>query len=226
VLTTAGGAVTLLSWASFNDVGGVVVSNLGVVGTELKHFARTDDQAVAEELKAYKPDLIVLAFGTNDGFVGHFDAAGYEARLRQQIARLKRLSGGVPILVLGAPDAETRIGALAHNDDPSETADPYAPLPEGPRPYSSAFRTADWFSPPALAHVRRIQRRVAAETGVAFWDWGARMGGPGAADRWASATPQLTRADHVHTTTAGGAVVAGLLQSDLEMAFQAYQTAR
>jgi lysophospholipase L1-like esterase len=225
VLTTEGGPITLTSWASFNDAGGVVVSNLGVVGTELKHFARTDDQAVGEELRTYKPDLIVLAFGTNDGFVGHFNAMAFEERLRGQIARLKRLGGGVPILIVAPPDAESKRGALAHNDDQGGTPIPEDAPTAGPQAYAEAFR-ATWFTPPALTQIRQIQRRVAQETGVAFWDWGARMGGPGAADRWANATPPLTRADHVHTTSAGGAKVASLLQADLDAAYLAYQAAR
>jgi lysophospholipase L1-like esterase len=225
VLTTEGGPVTLTSWASFNDAGGVVVSNLGVVGAELKHFERTDDQAVGEELKAYKPDLIVLEFGTNDGFVSHFNAAAFEERLRGQIARLRRLSGGVPILVIGAPDAESKRGALAHNDDEGGPVPPDDAPTAGPLPYAEAFRST-WFSPPALAQIRQIQRRVAQDTGVAFWDWGARMGGPGAADRWANLTPPLTRGDHVHTTSAGGVQVATMLQADLDQAYLAYQAAR
>jgi lysophospholipase L1-like esterase len=253
-LVTQGGPVTLTSWASFSDAGGVVVSNLGVVGAELKHFARTDDQAVREELRAYRPDLILLEFGTNDGFVGHFGAAGFESRLRAQITRMKRLSGGASILIVGAPDAETRRPELRHNDDEGEPVPieretrsfvPAAPAPldgpeaenpgeatiaaqaEAPRDQtlSSEARPA-WYSPPALAQVRAIERRVALETGAAFWDWGARMGGPGAADRWANAAPPLTRADHVHTTTAGGAQVAAMLQSDLDQAYAAWSASR
>jgi hypothetical protein len=49
------------------------------------------------------------------------------------------------------------------------------------------------------------------------------MGGPGSADRWAQAVPPLTRADHVHTTTAGGAEVAAMLEADFEQAFAAYK---
>jgi hypothetical protein len=107
-VTSEAGAVTLTSWAAFADDGGVVVSNLGVIGAQLRHFAETDDAAVAEELKAYKPDLIVLAYGTNEGFTDPFDPQGYANLLQGQIERLKRLSGGVPILVLGAPDAEKK----------------------------------------------------------------------------------------------------------------------
>jgi lysophospholipase L1-like esterase len=201
-LTTDGAPVTLLSWATFRP-GGVALSNLGVVGAQLRHFARADDGALAEELRAYAPDLLVLAFGTNEGFGGRFDGAAYESLLRGQIARLKRLSGGVPILILGAPDAETDRPAMAHNAEPLP-GDPPARPSEG------------WFEPPALGRAREIQRRVAADTGVAFWDWAARMGGPGTAQHWANRSPPLMRRDRVHYTPEGGAEIARRLQADLD----------
>eukprot|EP01035_Chromulina_nebulosa_P051070 gene51070-69493_t len=61
--------LTLTSWATFRSgKGGVVLSNVGVVGSQLMHFGRADDVVIAEEMTAYSPDLIVLAFGTNEGF--------------------------------------------------------------------------------------------------------------------------------------------------------------
>ena len=256
VLITDSGPVTLTSWGSFSGAGGVAVSNLGVVSAELKHFARTSDQALSEEFSAYQPDLIVLEFGTNDGFVSHFSAATFEERLREQIRRVRRLAGDVPVLLIGAPDAETKRADLKNNEDdfapmpPRTSTPPGALLPDlsaaAPQDQESPDeamiaelaqraeaetgrhpeQTAYWFSPPALAQVRAIERRVALEAGAAFWDWGGSMGGPGAADRWANATPPLTRADHVHTTTAGGAEVAAMLEADFERAFAAYKASR
>jgi lysophospholipase L1-like esterase len=205
-LTAQGGQVTLLSWGVFRP-GGVVVSNMGVVGAQLRHFARTDDGALAQELHAYQPDLIVLEFGTNEGFVGRFDAREYELGLRAQIRRLKRLSAATPILLLGAPDAGTDRRELAHNAEPASG---------GAYPVESS--SGGWFPPPALARIRDVQRRVAADEGVAFWDWAARMGGPGAAQSWAAASPPLMRRDHVHFTTEGGVEVARRLQADLDSA--------
>lgn len=107
--------ITLTSWASFRDNGGVAVSNLGVVGSQLIHLQRSSDQVIATELKVYHPDLIVLAFGTNEGFSPYFDPAAFESILREQISRIKRLSGNVPILILGAPDASSRREEMLHN---------------------------------------------------------------------------------------------------------------
>jgi lysophospholipase L1-like esterase len=200
------GPVTLTSWGNFRDDGGVTVSNLGVVGTQIKNLAATDDDADAAELAAYSPDLIVLEFGTNDGFVGHFEPEAYEAELRTQVRRIQRLAPGVPILLLGAPDADTNRADLVNN----------AYTPEPPPP------PGVWFPPPALEAVRQIQRRVAGQIGLAYWDWSNRMGGPATADRWANADPPLMRKDRVHYTVAGGERIAALLENDFEAAKAAY----
>ncbi|HWI85039.1 MAG TPA: SGNH/GDSL hydrolase family protein, partial [Sphingomonas sp.] len=107
-LTVSGGPATLTSWATFRDTGGIALSNLGVVGSQLLHWARTDDTVIAEEIGNYRPDLIVLAFGTNEGFSPRYNAFEYEVTLRTQIGRIRRLAGNVPILLLGAPDALSR----------------------------------------------------------------------------------------------------------------------
>lgn len=202
------GPVTLTSWGSFTDDGGITLSNLGVVGTQISNFAETDDAAVKAEIEAYRPDLVVIEFGTNDGFVGRFEPESYEAVLRSQIARIRRLSDHTPILLLGAPDADSDRTELAANA-PTDPGDPHP----GP---------GFWYPPPALAAVRDIQRRVARQMGVAFWDWSSRMGGPGTADRWANADPPLMRKDRVHYTVAGGRKVGALLDSDFEAAKAAY----
>lgn len=197
-LTAPDGPVTLSSWAVFNDDGGVALSNLGVVGAQLLHFGRTDDALLAEELRAYSPDLIVLAFGTNEGFGSQIDAVNYETTLRGQIARLQALAPGVPLLLLGPPDSLSRNAALRGNSRDVTRC------PGG------------LFAPPALEEVRQVQRRIAGELDIAWWDWQAAMGGPCSAARWYAAG--LMRADRVHFRTAGGAIVARALEADLERA--------
>jgi hypothetical protein len=217
--------VTITSWATFNDNGGISISNLGVLGAQLKDFAKTDDDAVATELAAYGPDLIVLAFGTNEGFSRRFDSLEYEQLLKSQIARMRRLAGGVPLLLLGAPDADIRRHSLEHDDGPLDSPRAVSRTPDvDPLHKSSAETQAslgpesslDWYPAPALERVRDVQRQVASESGVAFWNWSARMGGPGSAARWAAMDPPLMSKDRVHYTRLGGAEIARLLQSDLD----------
>jgi lysophospholipase L1-like esterase len=206
VSVTAGDRpATITSWATFRDQGGVALSNLGVVGAQLRHFARTDDAVIAEELRAYTPDLIVLAFGTNEGFSPHLDPLDYEVTLRNQIDRLRTLAPGVPLLVLGAPDALTRNQALRTNAEGVLLGCPDAVTPP-------------LFAPPALGRVRDIQRAVARDLGIAFWDWQAAMGGACAARGWTAATPALMRPDHVHFRWPGGQALAARLQADLDAA--------
>lgn len=224
--------LTLTSWATFRTgVGGVVLSNVGVVGSQLQHFARTDDMVISEEMNAYTPDMIVLAFGTNEGFSPKFDAFAYEATLRGQITRLQRLSGGVPILLLGAPDSLTRNAALRGNAPglpleceaaPAFLAPQKVPSDAMVQPLPSntpaAASKGPLFGPPALADVRRIQRQVAGEMGLAYWDWQARMGGPCTARDWVQRPAPLMRGDYVHFKTGGGQEIARRLEADLDAA--------
>ena len=223
--------LTLTSWATFRGGnGGVVLSNVGVVGSQLQHFSRTDDTVISEEMNAYMPDMIVLAFGTNEGFSPKFDALAYETTLRSQVARLQHLSSGVPILLLGAPDALTRNAALRGNAPglpleceavPAFLAAPTVPSDAMIQPLPSNANAAPkgpLFAPPALADVRRIQRQVAGDMGLAYWDWQARMGGPCTARDWVQRPVPLMRGDYVHFKSGGGQEIARLLQADLDAA--------
>jgi lysophospholipase L1-like esterase len=255
-LTVEGGPVTVTSWATFRSGRGVAVSNLGVVGSQLVHFARTDDSVLSEEFRAYRPDLLVVAFGTNEGFSPRFNAFEYEVTLRTQIGRLRRLAGNIPILLLGAPDALSRregmrgnsssgeasancgtpavapaappqsvIGAIMDRlrdsvgmDRPSVVTPAPAPPPQLPRATASGTSNGPLFPPAALKGVRDVQRRIAAQLNVAFWDWEAAMGGRCSADAWVHASPPMMRSDYVHYTSAGGQELARRLQADLDRA--------
>lgn len=253
-LSVSGGPATLTSWATFNDRSGVALSNLGVVGSQLIHWARTDDAVLTEELANYRPDLIVLAFGTNEGFSPRVNDFEYEVTLRAQIGRIRRLAGNVPILVLGAPDALSRRAEMRANTTGGEgspdcgvpVARPVAaepgvidtimtrlrnsigmvpseppPVPQSappPAPVATGTAKGPLFPPAGLKLVRDVQRRVAAQLNVAFWDWEARLGGRCYADRWVHYDPPLMRGDYVHYTIAGGKEVAQRLEADLDKA--------
>ena len=252
------GQARITSWGVERRGAGIMLSNLGVPGAQLVHFARSDDAVIAEELRAWAPDLIVIAFGTNEGFAPRVDGDSVAAVLRQQVERLRRLAGPVPMLIIGAPDALTRNTVLQDNADglapdcnsfidnapafqvalPTlialDIADA-APLPPPlvpgfalvdlpPSPASTAIEPQPrpqvgtgrpLFAPPGLALVRAAQRGVAAEMGLAFWDWQARMGGTCAAVGNVQATPRLMAGDFIHYTSAGGAEVARRLRIDL-----------
>lgn len=179
---------------------GVTISALGVVGATLGDLAARDEAMIATELAMWRPNLIVLAFGTNEGFDPAIEAGAYEVLLRGQIARLRSLAPAASLLILGAPDA----------------------LARSPGGRCGGERAP----PPGLAVVRDVQRRVAADMGVAFWDWHGRMGGDCSADRLATAPEPLMRGDRVHFTSAGADWIGGVLSGDLTAAYDAWKVAR
>jgi len=196
ITTEDSGPVSITSFGTFRRQGGIVLSNLGVVGAQLTHFGRTSDETVRAEFAAYRPDLIVLAFGTNEGFAPGLGPDAYEAALRAQVGRIRRLAGpGVPILLLGAPDAGTRQASMAGPD--GDCGD-------------------GWFVPALLGEVRERQLKVARALGLGFWDWSAAMGGRCAASRWRTA--ERMRGDHVHFTRDGGDRIGAMIDADLTRA--------
>ncbi len=202
--TVIGGPVTITSWSTERrQGGGVILSNLGTVGAQFQHFGRTDDRVVATELAAYRPDLIVVAFGTNEAFRPGFSASAYEASLRADLTRLRRLAPGVPMLLVGAPDSATKLPGL-------QTGESGTSIP--------CSGNGEWRPTAALASVQAVQRRQARAFGIAYWDWAQRMGGRCVADGWTQGASPLMRGDHVHFTSRGGAEIARLLQADLDAA--------
>jgi lysophospholipase L1-like esterase len=183
--------VSLTSLALFRRGRGVTVSNLGQIGAQLAHFARSSDLVLRAELAAWRPDLILLAFGTNEGFAPNFVPTDYAEGLRAQVMRLRRLAGPeVPIVLVGPPATATR----------------NAPLP-GPD------CGGGWHTPAFLLQVRERQRRIARELQLAFWDWERAMGGRCAVNAWHAAG--LMRDDHVHFNRDGGDWIGRLLFADL-----------
>jgi lysophospholipase L1-like esterase len=192
------GIVSITSFGTFRREGGVVLSNLGAVGAQLAFFGRTSDDVVRAELAAYRPDLVVLAFGTNEGFSASLTLDTYEAALRTEIARIRRLAGTeVPILLLGPPDAAARL----------------------PAPAGLAGACGDgWAVPRGLDAVRERQQRVARDSHAAFWNWSAAMGGRCASSLWRMS--DRMRGDHVHFTRSGGDRIGAMIDADMIRALE------
>ncbi len=212
--------ITLTSVGLFDDHPGVIVSNLGLIGARFSDLAQRDDALLRTELYAYAPDLIIIAFGTNDGFAAHLDADALGALAGEQIKRLKRLDPGAAILVLGPPDGNT-IRPDIPEDGIHNLNFACGPLTEDERLHYDELTVAHdpdlarWYPPPNLRDVTAWLRRTAEINGAGFWDWGARMGGECSAHAWRQSEPPLMRGDHVHFTSAGGEAVARLLFDDL-----------
>lgn len=192
--------VSLTSWETRRSAGGIVLANLGVVGTQFVHFTRNDDAVMGLELRQAHPDLLVIAFGTNEGFNPGLDLNGAEAIMRDQIERMRRLLGySPPILILGPPDALTNHREIA-----------------GPAIAETRACGGGWYLPGNIMRMRRMEMDVARQMGLAFWDWQQAMGGPCASLRWVA--QGLQRGDHIHFTVDGGRRLGLMLAADLDRA--------
>ncbi len=182
---------------------GVVVSSLGLTGATLADLASRDGRMMDMVIGFWAPSLVVLAYGVNEGFDPALDPAAYERLLRAEIGKMRQFAPWeASILILGAPDA------LRNGVTDGCSAD--------------GLRAP----PPSLAVVRDVQRRVAADMGVAYWDWHGRMGGDCSADRLALRAEPYVRGDRVHFTGAGADWIGGVLADDLLAAYDAWKADR
>ncbi len=194
--------VTLLGWGTERAMRGVVYDSLGVVGASYLTTLRWDEAAAAAELTARDPSLVVLVFGTNEGFRTDLDAASYAEALAQRVRAVRAAAPNASVLVVGPPDA-------ARKSDPR-----------------CQGLACNWITPANIALVRDIQIANAPKLGYEFWDWWGSMGGAESMRRWVRANPPLARADHVHFTTLGYSAVAERLFEDLMANYGAWTRSR
>jgi lysophospholipase L1-like esterase len=195
--------VILLGWTVERHEAGVIYENHGTIGATIDLLAQMTPEAVAYELSDRQPALLVIAFGTNEGFADNLDLDRYAGRFQNEVALLRRHAPGVPILIIGPPDGNR----VAKDCTPT------------PARCGSAGGDCTWQAPPKLAGVRDIERRVAASQGWAYWNWFAAMGGICSIDRMASADPALAMPDRVHLSKAGYEGIADMLFGDLMNAY-------
>lgn len=151
---------------------GVTLSALGINGARLD----VQDKWQAgwqDNLKALRPDLVMLAYGTNEAFDNTLDVAQYQAHLSRTVTQLRQQLPRAVIVLIGPPDSIKQRGAKG----------------------CAARR------PQMLPQVVQIQKQVAQQARVLFWDWQAFMGGECAIVGWQA--QGLARADLVHLTAEG-----------------------
>ncbi|WP_243667039.1 GDSL-type esterase/lipase family protein [Pseudomonas brassicae] len=127
---------------------GVTYSALGINGARLE----VQDKWQAgwqENLKALRPDLIILAYGTNEAFDNTLDMGQYRDQLSRTLAQLRRVQPRAVILLVGPSDSIKQRGAR-----------------------SCAARR-----PQSLPQVVQIQRQVARQANVLFWGLAGVHGG-------------------------------------------------
>lgn len=165
---------------------GVTLDALGINGAVANVINRWDEASLRRQLHWRDPQLIILAYGTNEAFGKDLLPNTYEEELRQAIRKLRAAAPNAAILLIGAPSS-------AKSKAPHINGGCRLPLP------------------PSLLKVQNSQRRVARQEKTLYWDWGAMMGGNCGAQVWLKQKIPLMRPDLVHMSPEGYAASADAL---------------
>ncbi|MGV8041054.1 MAG: GDSL-type esterase/lipase family protein [Thermoanaerobaculaceae bacterium] len=103
VRTTGRGVVRLLGAALENERG-VAYSPLGQNGATVELLLACEERVFAELLRIEQPDVVILAFGTNEAGDPRFDAAGYELVLERVLGRIRGARPEAAVVLVGPPD--------------------------------------------------------------------------------------------------------------------------
>jgi lysophospholipase L1-like esterase len=181
--------------AHFSKPGpGVVYNSLGVNGAYVAILSRMfQERHWSEQLKHYKPDLIIVNYGTNESVYASFVDTSYTKELREVIRRIRAAVPDTSILVM-------------------------SPMDRGQRDSTGEISTV-----PALLRLINLQQKVASETGCGFFNTFQAMGGPGTMGRWYNAEPRLVSADFIHPMPGGAKLVGNLLYRALTNGYNKYK---
>jgi len=167
------GPVRLFGVVVERSAPGVVVDTLGINGARARYQLLWDDTVFRAHLERRAPDLVALAYGTNESGDDQ-PLAIYERQLREVLARIRDAAPGASCLLLGP------------SDRPSTDPDTGEPVDR-----------------PRTGELVAIQRAVAVQSGCGFFDLVAFSGGPMSMVEWAAMDPPYASEDLVHYTYDG-----------------------
>jgi lysophospholipase L1-like esterase len=105
------GDVRLLGMTLDRALVGVQLDSIGINGARVANLLAYSESHWAEQLKHRSPDLVVLAFGTNESG-DDTSPATYERGLVDVLGRVARAVPGAACLLLGPPDRATRTAGV------------------------------------------------------------------------------------------------------------------
>jgi lysophospholipase L1-like esterase len=187
------GPVQLFGMVIERNAPGVVLDTLGIPGARAANQLLWDEALFREQLTRRNPDLVVLAYGTNEAGDDTQPIEEYAANLRAVMARVQGAAPSASCLLIGPSDRPNR-------DE------------EG-----------NFIDRPRTMLVANVQRQVAAEHGCGFFDLIAFMGGPMSMPYWVAQDPPLAAPDHVHFTYRGYELLGTVLYDDLLAGYDAPQ---
>ncbi len=188
------GTARLYSAAFFKDQPGVVYDSLGLNGTWAGVLASYVNEAQwGGAMRSAEPDLVVINYGTNESGFPKYIDSTYEKDLLEIVRRVRSAMPSTPVLLMSPMDRGTR---------------------------ESGGQIGTVASLPKLV---TLQSKVAAESGIAFFNTFEAMGGPGTMGRWYTGEPRLVSADFIHPMPAGARIVGTLLYQALLDGYNRYK---
>ncbi|MBZ5676988.1 MAG: hypothetical protein LAP61_22315 [Acidobacteriia bacterium] len=173
---------------------GVLYSSLGVNGANITLLSRAFNGGHwTAQLHHYKPDLVVLAYGTNESGFPQFVDSTWAAEMKAAVKRVQTALPDSSILLM-------------------------SPMDRGERNERGEIETIA-----AMPRLVKIEAKVAEDTGVAFFNTFQAMGGDGTMARWYAAEPRLVGSDYIHPMPAGAKIVGELLYSALRDGYNEYK---
>jgi hypothetical protein len=158
---------------------------------------------VAEDFRAWwgaaPYDVVVLAFGTNEGNVQPFDAHAYSQLLKASVAAWREQFPSAQCVLIAPGDR----GVLVRRSQKMPS------LKAAKNWGASGEAKASPVGPDLLRFTRvheeigRLQRQAAAAHGCRFWSAMEAMNGAGGAYRWVRQSPPLMARDLIHFTVPG-----------------------
>lgn len=181
--------------ADFRKAGkGVVYSTVGVNGANITLLSHAmNGPHWAAQLRHYHPDLVVIAFGTNESGFPEFVDGTWGAEIRAAVRRIQAALPEASVLLM-------------------------SPMDRGERKKDGNIGTID-----TLPRMVAIETKAAADTGVAFFNTFQAMGGEGTMAKWYNGEPRLVGADFIHPMPAGARIVGELLYDSLRDGYNGYK---
>lgn len=176
---------------------GVIVDTLGIDGAQVFTPLRWNEDHFAEQLRHAAPDLVVLAYGTNESMQTGLSDAAYERGIVDMLGRVARAAPTASCLLLGPPD-------MARHTKGRD----------------------DWYVWQRIGEIIAVQKRVADAAGCAFFDQREAMGGPGSIIQWASEPEPRANGDRVHLRRSGYTQVGTAFATDLMRAYDEWRAQR
>ncbi|OKP04286.1 SGNH/GDSL hydrolase family protein [Xenorhabdus eapokensis] len=159
-------------WLIKSQTPGIMLSALGINGATINMLDKWQPQWI-DTLAQTKPNMVILAYGTNEAFNDSLDLVAYQQDLTAKIQDIRRAIPQAVILLIGPNDSLKNKTAVSCEEQ----------------------------QPALLENVIQIQKTVAKQQHTLFWDWREYMGEPCSVREWEQ--QNLARPDYIHLSAAG-----------------------